>query len=63
MSDQTERTKELEETAFDLVYRSSILRDEGKKLSGKATHLREASKKIRDEVGRNAWKRNQPKSV
>ena len=53
MSKETERTKELVRDAYDLAQRSRVLRAQVRKLAKKAVVLRQASKKVRDDLDRN----------
>lgn len=53
MSKETDRSKELLEEAYGLAQRSRTLRLQVKELAKKAERLREAKKKVQDDIDRN----------
>lgn len=53
MSEETDRSKELLEEAYGLAQRSRTLRLQVKELAKKAEQLREAKKKVQDDIDRN----------
>jgi len=58
MPEEIERTRELLEQAYDLAQKSRELRAQVKELAKKAAHIREASRRVRDDLGQNGKNRH-----
>ena len=59
MLEERERTKELVGEAYELAERSKALRAQIVELTRKSARIREATKKLRDDLDRNGKKKPQ----